>query len=63
MTIIWYNTVAIFVGILFAIAFIYIVRKDVGGGAFAESVKAFQILRLMVFIVVFYAIWGGIFWW
>jgi len=63
ITITWYNMVAIFAGVLFIIAFIYTTRKDVGGGALAELAKVFWILTLMVFIVVFYTIWGVIFWW
>lgn len=63
ITITWYNMVAIFAGVLFIIAFIYTTRKDVGGGVLAELAKVFWILTLMVFIVVFYTIWGVIFWW
>lgn len=63
ITITWYNMVSIFAGVLFIIAFIYTTRKDVDGGALAELAKVFWILTLMVFIVVFYTIWGVIFWW
>lgn len=63
ITITWYNMVAIFAGVLFIITFIYITRKDVGGGVLAELAKVFWILTLMVFIVVFYTVWGVIFWW
>ena len=63
ITIAWYNIVAIFVGILFIAAFIYIIYKDVGSGMLAGLAELFWLLVLMASIVLFYAIWGGIFWW
>lgn len=63
MTIAWYNAAAIFIGVLFIIAFFNIARNDVGDGALEKSSKEICILILIVSIMVFYAIWGGIFWW
>lgn len=56
ITITWYNVVAIVVGILF---FCWINMCGNDSGPAAGIGGAFVLLLVMVF----YAVWGGIFWW
>lgn len=62
ITIAWYNIVAIIVGLLFSLWF-YIEDKEGSLGAIAEWWACVKILFILVLAVIFYAIWGGIFWW
>ena len=56
ITIAWYNVVAIVVGILF---FCWINMCGNDSGPAAGIGGAFVLLLVMIF----YAVWGGIFWW
>lgn len=61
ITIAWYNVVAIIVGII-ALGCTSFLSKDTGGmvGGLATLIDWFLWL---VCVVIFYAIWGGIYWW
>lgn len=59
----WYNIVAIIVGIAFATLLIRILRCDKRNSIF-ESVIFLLFIALLVFMaILFYVLWGGIFWW
>ena len=64
ITIAWYNVVAIAVGLLSAFLIWKndrIARRSFGyAGGFVEM---FNIVAIFVLAVLFYALWGGIFWW
>lgn len=62
ITIAWYNVVAIIVGILFSIWF-YIEDERGSLGAIYEWWVCVKILFILALVVIFYAVWGGIFWW
>lgn len=61
VTIAWYNVIAIVVG-LFALGFTFFFRKETKGmlGGLATLIDWSV---WFVCVVIFYAIWGGIFWW
>lgn len=54
ITIAWYNVVAIIVGILWIVRFCKIVNDDTLGIDIAFAIFV---------CIVFFAIWGGLFWW
>lgn len=64
ITIEWYNAVAIAVG-LFAVFLLW--RNDRNArrstGYAGGLVEMFNIVAIFVLAVLFYALWGGIFWW
>lgn len=64
ITITWYNVVAITVG-LFVVFLIW--RNDRSGrsgtGALEWLNEAINIVVILVLAALFYALWGGIFWW
>lgn len=53
----WYNLVAIIVGIIFAWRIIYLDRngRSLGDGL--------DLIATVFLCLLFFAIWGGIFWW
>ena len=64
ITIEWYNAIAIAVGLL-AVFLLWrndrIARRSFG---YARGlVEMFNIVAIFVLVVLFYALWGGIFWW
>ena len=61
ITITWYNIVAIVVGII-ALGCIMLIPKEDGGLGDAIGFVFGFLLWLIVFGL-FFAIWGGIFWW
>lgn len=64
ITIEWYNVVAIAVGLL-AVFLIWKEERSfrLGTGYARGLVEAFNIFVIIVLAVLFYALWGGIFWW
>ena len=64
ITIEWYNVVAIAVGLL-AVFLIWKEERNfrLCTGYARGLVEAFNILMIIVLAVLFYALWGGIFWW
>lgn len=58
----WYNVVAIIVGILFLV---WLRTEEIKGsnGAIDEWWATVTELFILALAVIFYAIWGGIFWW
>ena len=64
ITIEWYNAVAIAVGLL---AVFLLWRNDRNArrstGYAGGLVEIFNMFIIIVFEALFYAIWGGIFWW
>lgn len=64
ITIEWYNAVAIAVGLL---AGFLIWRNERNGrrstGYAGGLVEMFNIFIILILEALFYAIWGGIFWW
>ena len=64
ITIEWYNAVAIAVGLL-AVFLIWKEERNfrLGTGYARGLVETFNILVIIVLAVLFYALWGGIFWW
>ena len=64
ITIEWYNAVAIAVGLL---AVFLLWRNDRNArrstGYAGGLVEMFNIFIILMFEALFYAIWGGIFWW
>lgn len=64
ITIAWYNAVAIAVGLM--AAFLIWKNDRIAKRSFGYArglVEAFNILMIIVLAVLFYALWGGIFWW
>lgn len=57
----WYNIVAVAMGIIFILVGDRLNKRDEGfGGAFSFLIKN----MLWIFsVILFYAIWGGVFWW
>lgn len=64
ITIAWYNVVAIAVG-LSVVFMIWKEYRDFNhGSGYARGIdNAIHIVVILVFAVLFYALWGGIFWW
>lgn len=64
ITITWYNVVAITVG-LFVVFLIWENDRSgsFGTGAFEWLNEAINIVVILVLAALFYALWGGIFWW
>ena len=58
----WYNIVAILVGFLFVV-WLYSLYKEERVGALSKWVDFVRGLFGIVFITIFYLIWGGVFWW
>lgn len=61
----WYNAIAIGAGIIFIVLFLWAMRNMScsGTGMFA-GVGDFLCGVIVLFLAcIFYAIWGGIFWW
>ncbi len=63
ITIAWYNVVAIVVGIAFIGFLTWLLNKDTGSGTFAGLAEAFYLLITIMVAIIFFATWGGIFWW
>ena len=64
ITIAWYNAVAIAVGLL--AAFLIWKNDRIARRSFGYAgglVEMFNIVAIFVLAVLFYALWGGIFWW
>ena len=64
ITIAWYNVVAIAVGLLA----VFLIWKEERNGSHSTGyaggmTEVFNIFVILVLTVLFYAIWGGIFWW
>lgn len=60
ITIAWYNVVAIVVGIV-ALMCTRLIPKDKGG---LSCIATFYgSIVWIALVVIFYAVWGGIFWW
>jgi hypothetical protein len=62
ITIAWYNAVAITVGLLF-LFLIWKENRMKGSGAFSGCVTSMNVIAILVCAALFFAIWGGIFWW
>ena len=64
ITIAWYNAVAIAVGLLAVFLLWRNERKARRSTGYAGGlVEIFNMFIIIVFEALFYAIWGGIFWW
>ena len=64
ITIAWYNAVAIAVGMLAAFLLWRNERSARRSTGYAGGlVEIFNMFIIIVFEALFYAIWGGIFWW
>lgn len=63
ITIAWYNVVAIVVGVMFVGFFIWLSNRDTGSGIGTALSEMFLGIMGIILAVMFYAIWGGIFWW
>ena len=61
-TLAWYNVIAIIAGAIFVYVF-YVVVKDRPSGAFQEWLGSMEKFFVFLLAVIFYAIWGGVFWW
>lgn len=64
ITIAWYNAVAIAVGML--AAFLIWKNDRIARRSFGYArglVEMFNIFIILILEALFYAIWGGIFWW
>ena len=60
----WYNLVAIIVGIISAGIFIYGTTRENGETGFLAGLgDAFRGCLIFVIVLIFYLVWGGIFWW
>lgn len=62
ITLAWYNVIAIIVGAIFVCLF-YVVAKGHPSGAFQEWLSCMEKLLVFLLAVIFYAVWGGVFWW
>lgn len=64
ITIAWYNVAAIAVGLL-AVFLIWKEYRDFNNSTgYASGINnAIHIVVILFFAALFYAIWGGIFWW
>lgn len=64
ITIAWYNVVAIAVGLL-AVFLIWREYRDFNNSTgYASGIdNVIHIVAIFVLAVLFYALWGGIFWW
>ena len=62
ITIEWYKAVAIAIGLLF-LFLIWKENRTKGSGAFRGFVTSMNVIAILVCAALFYAIWGGIFWW
>ena len=62
LTLAWYNIVALLVGFLFVVWF-YSLYKEERIGALFKWVGFVRGVLGIVFIAIFYLLWGGIFWW
>lgn len=59
----WYNLVAIIVGLLF-IWYLVDVNRNIPKTGFLAGVDEFiKSLICIVIAIIFFSIWGGIFWW
>lgn len=60
----WYNIVAIAVGML-AVFLLWINERSArrSTGCAGGLVEMFNMFMIIVFEALFFAIWGGIFWW
>lgn len=63
ITITWYNIVAIVVGIIFLISFARTCIAENETGFLSGLESALERLFIIFITALFYAIWGGIFWW
>lgn len=61
MTIAWYNAVAIIIGIV-ALGCTFFLPKD-KGGMMDGIAMIYGWFAWTVLVMLFYAIWGGIYWW
>lgn len=62
ITLAWYNVAAIIAGVIFIFWF-YVLAKDCSLGAFQKWLSFVVKLIVILSVVIFYAVWGGIFWW
>ena len=60
ITMAWYNVVAIIVGILF-VAWAY--KIESGFRVDDYGIGGIFVFVWLACVVIFYAVWGGIFWW
>ena len=61
-TLAWYNVIALIVGAFF-VNWFYVLAKDRPFGSFQKWLSAMKKLIVLLLAVVFYTIWGGVFWW
>ena len=61
VTIAWYNVVAIVVGIIALVCTRFIPKDEGGYGGGLGTV--FGGIIWIAAVIIFYTIWGGIFWW
>ena len=62
ITIEWYNAVAIAVGLL-VLFLVWKEKSTEGSGAFSGFVTSMKVIVILICAALFYALWGGIFWW
>lgn len=63
ITLTWYNIVAIVVGIIFLISFARTCISENETGFLGGLGSALEGFFIIFITALFYAIWGGIFWW
>lgn len=60
----WYNLVAIIVGLILVGIFIYGTTREIGETGFlARLGDSLRGCLISIIILIFYLVWGGIFWW
>ena len=62
ITIEWYNAVAIAVGLL-VLFLVWKEKSTEGPGAFSGFVASMNVIVILICAALFFALWGGIFWW